>query len=51
MKEVESYNNQLHVILVGESEANDLVKTLPVEIEKLESKIESASKLLFSHGP
>lgn len=51
MKEVESYNNELHVILVGEGEANELVKTLPMEIEKLESKIESASKLLFSHNP
>lgn len=51
MKEVESYNDQLHIILVGEGEANELVKTLPMEIEKLENKIESASKLLFSDNP
>ena len=46
MKEVESYNNQLHIILVGKGEANELVKTFPVEIEKLESKTESASKII-----
>ena len=47
LKEVESYNNQLHVILVDEGQANDLIKTLPEEIKSLEEKIESASKLLF----
>lgn len=52
MKEVESYNNQLQVILVDEKDADELVKTLPEEIKKLEEKIESASKLLlFSHDP
>ena len=51
MREIESYNNQLHIILVDEGEANELVKTLPEEIKQLEEKIESASKLLFSHSP
>ena len=52
MKEVESYNNQLQVILVDEKDADELAKTLPEEIKKLEEKIESASKLLlFSHDP
>ena len=48
MREVESFNNQLNVILADEAVANELVKTLPEEINLLEAKIESASKLLFS---
>ena len=50
MREVESFNNQLNVILADESVANELVKTLPEEIKLLEVKIESASKLLFSES-
>ena len=50
LQEVETYNNQLHVILVDEGQANELVKTLPEEIEKLEERIESARKLLFHHS-
>ena len=49
MREVECYNGQLQDILAGEREASELVMTLPMEIERLEEKIESASKLLFSH--
>ena len=50
MREVESFNNQLTVILADEGVANDLVNTLPEEIKLLEVKIESASKLLFSES-
>jgi peptidoglycan hydrolase CwlO-like protein len=50
MREVESFNNQLTVILADEGVANELVKTLPEEIKLLEVKIESASKLLFSES-
>ena len=50
MREVESVNNQLTVVLADETVANELVKTLPEEIKLLEVKIESASKLLFSES-
>ena len=50
MREVESVNNQLTVVLADEAVANELVKTLPEEIKLLEVKIESASKLLFSES-
>ena len=50
MREVESFNNQLTVVIADEAVANDLVKTLPEEINLLEVKIESASKLLFSES-
>ena len=49
-REVESFNNQLNVIIADEGVANELVKTLPEEIKLLEVKIESASKLLFSES-
>lgn len=47
MQQVESYNNQLHILLIDEKQASELVKNLPDEIKTLENKIESASKLLF----
>ena len=50
MREVESFNNQLTVVIADEAVANDLVKSLPEEIKLLEVKIESASKLLFSES-
>ena len=50
MREVESFNNQLTVVIADEAVANDMVKTLPEEINLLEVKIESASKLLFSES-
>ena len=50
MREVESVNNQLTVVLADEALANELVKSLPEEIKLLEVKIESASKLLFSES-
>ena len=50
MREVESFNNQLNVIMADEGVANELVKSLPEEIKLLEVKIESASKLLFSES-
>ena len=49
-REVESFNNQLNVIIADEGVANELVKTLPEEIKLLEVKIESANKLLFSES-